>query len=110
MDLQTRKCKPCEKGATPLSSDREEALLSNIKNWELTRTGIHRLKKRFIVHSFSAAMGFVVQIGLVAETQGHHPNICIFYDKVDVELYTHSVNGLSENDFIVAARIDHIFK
>jgi len=110
MDLRTKKCKPCEKGAPPFTEAQEDAMVKDIENWEIVRTGIHKIKKLFRLKGFSPAMGFVVQIGLVAQEQGHHPDIHVYYDRVEVEFYTHAVGGLSENDFIMAAKIDDLLR
>jgi 4a-hydroxytetrahydrobiopterin dehydratase len=108
MDLNKKKCVPCEKGASPLDEQREDELLKAVDNWELTRTGVHTIKKSFKFTGFPAAVGFVVEVALLAESEGHHPDIHIYYAKVEIELSTHAIGGLSENDFILAAKIDDV--
>jgi 4a-hydroxytetrahydrobiopterin dehydratase len=110
MDLTKKKCLPCEKGAPPLDEEREDLLLKALDNWDLVRMGVHTLKKTFHFTGFSAAIGFVVQTALLAESEGHHPDMHIYYAKVQVELSTHAIGGLSENDFILAAKIDGLKK
>jgi 4a-hydroxytetrahydrobiopterin dehydratase len=110
MDLTKKKCMSCEKGALTLDKKREDELLKEVDDWELTRTGAHTIKKAFRFSGFSAAIGFVVQIALLAESEGHHPDIHIYYAKVEIELSTHAIGGLSENDFILAAKIDDLKK
>ncbi|MGB7566770.1 MAG: 4a-hydroxytetrahydrobiopterin dehydratase [Chitinivibrionales bacterium] len=110
MDLNKKKCVARGKDDVPLDKQNEDTLLTAVDNWELVRTGIHALRKTFRFTGFSAAIGFVVEIALLAEAEGHHPNIHIYYAKVEIELSTHSIGGLSENDFILAAKIDELQK
>ena len=110
MDLTKKKCIPCEKGTPPLNERQENTLIKAVENWDLVRTGVHRLKKTFRFTGFSSAIGFVVQTALIAESEGHHPDIHIYYAKVEIELSTHAIGGLSENDFILAAKIDDLKK
>ena len=79
MDLNKKKCVPCEKGALPLDEKREDELLKETDNWELARTGVHALKKSFKFTGFRGAIGFVVQDALLAESEGHHPDFHIYY-------------------------------
>ena len=110
MDLKKKKCVACGKDDPPLDKKNEDTLLTAVDNWELVRTGIHTLRKTFQFTGFSAAIGFVMEIALLAEAEGHHPDIHIYYAKVEIELSTHSIGGLSENDFILAAKIDELQK
>lgn len=111
MDLLSKKCVPCEGSTKPLNSNEEENLLIQINDWNLINDGEHRIKKEFQLKNFVEAIEFVNRIAGVAEKEGHHPNILIHsYNKVKVELFTHAIGGLSENDFIVAAKVDEILK
>ncbi|MFX1413650.1 MAG: 4a-hydroxytetrahydrobiopterin dehydratase, partial [Promethearchaeota archaeon] len=74
----------------------------------LIRDGIHRIKKEFSFEDFKESMKFVNKVADLAEEEGHHPNIYIFYDKVILELHTHAIKGLHLNDFVMAAKIDAI--
>lgn len=69
----------------------------------------HHLEKSFLFRDFVTALDFVVRIGQVAEQEGHHPDLGLSWGKVDVKIYTHKIRGLSENDFILAAKIDELF-
>jgi len=108
MALTEKKCVPCEGGSLPLSDENEDALLQEITAWNLVRDDVHKLQREFSFKDFKEAMVFVNKLADLAEQEGHHPNIIINYNKVKVELFTHAINGLSENDFIVAAKIDQM--
>lgn len=107
-DLTNKKCKPCEGGVPPLKPEETEKFLKDVPHWNLEGNKIHR---QFTFSNFVEAMRFVNQVADVAESEGHHPDILIYsYKRVKITLYTHAVNGLTENDFIVAAKIDTIKK
>jgi len=106
MNLAQQKCIPCEVGAIPLTHDEAQSQMSGLKDWRLE--GALCITKQFIFKDFVAAMEFVNSIARIAEEQGHHPDIEISYNKVLVSLTTHSINGLTVNDFILAAKIDAI--
>ena len=110
MDLTKKKCISYKKSTLPLNERKEDILLKKVDNWKLVRTGTHGLKKTFQFRGFSSAMGFVVEVALLAESEGHHPDMHIYYSKVEIELSTHIIGGLSENDFILAAKIDNLQK
>ena len=106
MNLTKKKCIPCKAGMSPLNEDAINELLKQITAWTL-RNG--HLYKKFKFKNFVEAMKFVNFVADVAEQEGHHPNnFSVHYNKVEIELWTHAINGLSENDFIVAAKIDVI--
>ena len=92
-----------------MTEPEEDNFLSKISKWDLLRSGIHKIKKEYSLIHFKDAISFVNQIAELAEDEGHHPNITILYNLVIIEIYTHAINGLSENDFILAAKIDEIF-
>jgi 4a-hydroxytetrahydrobiopterin dehydratase len=106
MDLTGKKCKACEGGVDPLSVQQENEFLSQVPQWTIDREDIHKITAEFTWKDFVQAMNFVNIVACIAEEEGHHPNIGIVYNKVILELYTHAIKGLSENDFIVAAKID----
>jgi len=108
-DLVKKKCVPCEGGIPPLSDDKEEKYLKDIDRWNLIKEGIHRIEKEFLFDDFKDSMKFVNRVAKIAEKEGHHPNIHIYYDKVHLEIYTHAIKGLHLNDFILAAKIDQIY-
>src|SRR3990167_2374943 len=105
MSLTEKKCVPCESGMLPLEDSKASKLLKQIPAWTLK--GNH-LYKKFKFKNFAEAINFVNSIAEVAEKEGHHPDFCVHYNKVEVELWTHAIKGLSENDFIIAAKIDNI--
>ena len=105
MDLTQKKCIPCEGGMPPLNEGEIEKLLKHVNRWNVEDG---RLTKQFNFKDFREAMGFVNKIAEVAESEGHHPDIMIHYSQVNIELWTHAINGLSENDFIIAAKIDEL--
>ena len=111
MDELTKKhCVPCEGGEPAISDEREDEMLKLVQHdkgeWLLMRVENHKLRRQFIFKNFKEAMVFVNAVADIAEEEGHHPDIAIFYNKVQIDLYTHAVGGLSENDFIMAAKID----
>jgi len=103
VSLATQKCIPCEGGAPKLSEHQVEELLKEVKVWNTEEEKLH---KRFIFEDFVSAMRFVERMAELAEAEGHHPDFCVHYNTVDVTIWTHAINGLSENDFILAAKID----
>ncbi len=107
MELAKKKCVPCEVGGVPLLREEAKTLLAQVHGWNLSADALH-IAKEFIFKDFAGAMAFAVQIGKIAETEGHHPDLQVSWGKVGVILWTHAVGGLSENDFILAAKIDAI--
>src|SRR3989338_763504 len=107
MDLAQKKCVPCEAGSPTLSRSSAEALLVQITGWNLS-VEAKKISKTFKFKNFKQAISFANAVAEIAETEGHHPDLFISWGKVKVELTTHSIGGLSENDFILAAKIDKI--
>ncbi len=105
MNLIQKKCVPCEAGTPPLDESEVNKLLKQIPAWQL-KDG--HLYKKFKFKNFIEAVEFINKIAEIAENERHHPDFCVHYNRVEVELWTHAINGLSENDFIVAAKIDEI--
>ena len=105
-ELKTMKCIPCEGGVPPLSDNDENRLMIQVSGWEVLRQGTHQLRRLFQFKDFKLAMNFVNKIADVAESEQHHPDLHIFFNRVEVVLYTHAINGLTENDFIMAAKIN----
>ena len=107
-------CVPCEGGTPPLDERATKLLLDEVSGWSSrgpteSRPGSRaKIAKRFEFADFLAAMAFVDKMAALAEEEGHHPDFCVHYSRVDVTLWTHAVGGLSENDFILAAKIDGI--
>ncbi len=106
--LTRKKCLPCEGGVDPCTLDEANAQLSELTGWQLTEDG-QRIRKEWRVKNFMAAMDFFQKCAEVAEADGHHPDLhLVGYRNVAVELWTHAIGGLSENDFILAAKIDEL--
>jgi len=109
MSLKDRRCVPCEGGTPPLNEATTGKLLGQVSGWTVApEAGQPRLRKGFQFVDFLAAMAFVDKMAALAEEEAHHPDFCVHYSRVDVTLWTHAVRGLSENDFILAAKIDGI--
>lgn len=103
--LAHQKCVPCEGGTQPLSFD-EVALYSKQLKLPWTFDGNKRMDHEFKFKDFKEAMEFVNQVAEIANGEGHHPDIHIYYNKVLIELWTHNIGGLSVNDFIMAVKIE----
>ena len=104
-DLKSQKCVPCEQGGDPLPDNRVQELLPKVPGWKLEGKKIART---FEFKNFKTALEFVNKVGNEAENQGHHPDFHIHYNQVILELWTHSMDGLSENDFVMAAKINDL--
>lgn len=104
VDLAKKKCKPCEGGMPPLKADEAVRYLKSVSGWDIEEN--KKIKKEFRFKDFLTAMAFVNRVAALAEAEQHHPAIFIVYNKVKVTLSTHAVSGLSENDFIMASKID----
>jgi len=106
--LKDRRCAPCEPGTPPLDEATTRLLLGEVPAWGLRRDAGKppMLNRRFDFKDFVAAMAFVNRMAEVAEAEGHHPDFAVHYNRVDVTVWTHSVNGLSVNDFILASKLD----
>jgi 4a-hydroxytetrahydrobiopterin dehydratase len=105
-DLSAKRCQPCEKGTPPLQGEDLDRLLGQLQGWSLADG--KRLEKEYRFPDFRQALAFVDRLGEVAEQEGHHPDIYLTWGKVRVTLSTHSIGGLSENDFILAAKADEL--
>ncbi|MCA9112192.1 MAG: 4a-hydroxytetrahydrobiopterin dehydratase [Planctomycetaceae bacterium] len=106
--LNEKSCQPCEGGVSPLSRDEVEHLLQEVDGWELTKDRT-RIVCYWKTKDFMAAIEFLLRVAEVAETEGHHPDVHLTgYRHVLIELTTHAIDGLSENDFILARKIDDI--
>ena len=102
--LAQKKCVPCRGGVPPLCAEEVQPLLEQLNQWEAVEN--HHLKRTFTFEDFVSALGFVNRIGEIAEAEGHHPDLYLAWGRVGVEIWTHKINGLSESDFILAAKID----
>ena len=107
-ELVRKSCSPCEGGVPPLSDEVARSLLKSIDGWELTENG-RRIRRRWVAKNFLAAIEFFNKVAALAEQEGHHPDLHLEgYRNVAIELWTHAIGGLSENDFILAAKIDEV--
>ena len=107
MDLAQKKCVPCEVGGTALTKEEAHVLLAQTPGWQLDEDA-KKISRNFKFKDFKEALAFANKVGAIAEGAGHHPDILLKWGKVVVELSTHAIKGLSENDFILAAKIDTI--
>lgn len=106
--LREKTCKPCEGGVSPLSREEATDLLNSLDGWGLDDDAA-RIRRRWEVKDFMAGVDFLGRVADIAEKEDHHPDIHLTgYRNVTIELTTHAIDGLSENDFIVAAKIDDL--
>ena len=103
MKLSEQKCVPCEGGTLPMASEEVQKHLGELKEWVLVD---NKIEKAFEFSNFIKAIEFVNVVADLAESEGHHPDIHISYNKVRLTLWTHAIGGLSINDFILASKID----
>jgi 4a-hydroxytetrahydrobiopterin dehydratase len=107
-DLTKKRCVPCEGGVPKATREEAQEQLKNLPGWKLTADG-QRIRKEWTVKNFMAGMRFFGDVARVAEEDQHHPDLHLAgYRNVAIELWTHAIGGLSENDFILAAKIDQI--
>ncbi|SRR5258706_16454842 len=103
--LKDHKCVPCEGGIDPFNAKKIKQFMGYLGlKWDLIDG--KKISHEFKFKDFKEAMQFVNKVAAIANEEGHHPDICIFYNKVGIELWTHAINGLHENDFIVATKIE----
>jgi 4a-hydroxytetrahydrobiopterin dehydratase len=105
-ELATAHCEACAPGTPPLPEDEAAELSASVPAW--TRDGTRALRREFSFPNFSAAFGFVARVALIAEREGHHPDIELGWGRAAFELTTHAASGLTRNDFVLAAKIDQL--
>ncbi|HEY4519817.1 MAG TPA: 4a-hydroxytetrahydrobiopterin dehydratase [Candidatus Paceibacterota bacterium] len=105
--LSEKRCIPCEGGTLPLSRSEAEVFLKQVNGWALSKDAC-AIHKEFKFKNFAQAMDFGNAVARIAEEEEHHPDLSISWGKVDIHLTTHAIKGLSENDFILAAKVDKI--
>ena len=108
LDLAAKHCVPCEGGTKPMSRSEAEAYLASVAGWKLVDGEPLKIARAVKCKDFAEAMQFVNKLASVAEAEGHHPDFCVSWNRVKLELFTHSIGGLSENDFIMAAKLNEI--
>lgn len=106
MELEKRKCVPCEGGIPALKEDEILEYITVVKGWVIREN--KKITKELNFVNFKHTMSFVNEVARISEEEGHHPVMHISFGSVEVELWTHAIDGLSENDFILAAKIDKI--
>jgi 4a-hydroxytetrahydrobiopterin dehydratase len=107
-ELTHKKCVPCEGGVPKYSREEAEEQIKNLHGWQITADG-QRIRKEWTVKNFMAGIRFFNDVAKLAEDEGHHPDLHLeSYRKVWIEIWTHAIGGLSENDFILAAKIDEL--
>jgi 4a-hydroxytetrahydrobiopterin dehydratase len=104
--LADKKCVPCRGGVPPLKGKELAALHKSVPQWNAVNE--HHLKREFKFPDFKQALAFVNRVGDLAEEQGHHPDILLAWGKAEITLWTHKIDGLTESDFIMAAKIDRV--
>ncbi|HKC62991.1 MAG TPA: 4a-hydroxytetrahydrobiopterin dehydratase [Pyrinomonadaceae bacterium] len=105
-DLASRECVPCRGGVPPMHEDEIKKFLDELQGWEVE--GSHHLRKVYEFKNFREALSFVNRVGELAEEQGHHPDICFGWGRAEITIWTHKIDGLTESDFILAAKIDRL--
>ena len=106
-ELANRVCVPCQGGIPPIKGKKLKELHDQLGNgWNVINE--HHLKKKWKFDDFESALNFTNKIGSLAEDQGHHPDIYLAWGKVEIKMWTHKISGLTESDFILAAKIDRI--
>ncbi len=105
-ELASKTCVPCRGGVAPLQGEELTNLQKQLSGWQVVEE--HYLNKSFKFPDFRQALVFVNRVGELAEEQGHHPDIYLAWGKVDITIWTHKIDGLTESDFILAAKIDQL--
>lgn len=106
--LTDKKCIPCEDGVPPLNPDEAQKLMGELSPEWMLVDGARMLARSFAFKDFKKTIAFVNKVADLAEEEGHHPDMTVGYGTLGIELTTHAIDGLSENDFILAAKIDSI--
>ena len=102
--LADKRCVPCRGGVPPLKGEELLKYANQVSGWRVVDE--HHVTKAFLFPDFKQALDFVNRVGAIAEEQGHHPDLLLAWGKVEVKTYTHKIDGLTESDFILAAKID----
>ena len=105
-DLADQKCVPCAGGVPPLEGAALDAFAARLEGWDVVDG--HHLEKTFTFDNFVQALAFVNQVGEVAEAEFHHPDIYLAWGRAKIQVWTHKIDGLTESDFVLAAKIDRL--
>ena len=107
-ELASKTCIPCRGGVPPLKGEELVSLQKQMPGWSVREE--HHITKTFPFPDFRQALNFVNRVGELAEQQGHHPDILLAWGKAEITIWTHKINGLTESDFILAAKIDRLIQ
>ena len=107
-ELASKTCVPCRGGVPPLRDAELQALAQQVEGWKVVEE--HHITRSYKFPDFRTALEFTNRVGALAEQQGHHPDIYLAWGKVDVTTWTHKIDGLTESDFILAAKIDQLYQ
>jgi 4a-hydroxytetrahydrobiopterin dehydratase len=107
-DLSNKECVPCKGGVPPLKGDELKKIASQLPEWQVVEE--HHISRTYKFPDFKTALAFVNRVGDLAETIGHHPDIYFTWGKARIDIWTHKINGLTESDFILGAKIDKLLK
>tara|TARA_B100001564_G_C20644363_1_gene673713 strand:+ start:36 stop:380 length:345 start_codon:yes stop_codon:yes gene_type:complete len=109
-DLINKKCMPCEGGVTPFDISEIHKYQKKVDGWDIVKSEkhIYFLEKKFTFQNFLESQNFINEVGKISEQEGHHPDISFGWGYAKINITTHAIEGLSENDFILAAKIDKI--
>ena len=105
-ELADRQCVPCRGGVPPLKGEEIDKLIAQLSGWDVVDE--HHLRKQYKFKDFRETLDFVNRVGEVAEKEGHHPDFCFGWGKAEVTIWTHKIDGLTESDFVLAAKIDKL--
>ena len=105
-ELAERQCVPCRGGVPPMKGEQINEVSSQLPDWQVVNE--HHLQRAYSFKDFRETLDFVNRVGELAEEQGHHPDICFGWGKADITIWTHKIDGLTESDFVLAAKIDKL--
>ena len=108
-DLTARRCKPCEGGVAPLSADAARELLEQLSDWQINNES-NEISRVYLFKNYDETMAFVNALAFMAHREDHHPDLEVGYNRCLVRYSTHAIGGLSENDFICAAKVDALIE
>ena len=105
-ELAERQCVPCRGGVPPMKGEQINQMSSQLPDWQVVNE--HHLQRNYRFKDFRESLDFVNRVSELAEEQGHHPDICFGWGKADITIWTHKIDGLTESDFVLAAKIDKV--
>ena len=105
-ELATKKCTPCQGGVPPLDAARKAELLEELNAWKLVDD--HHLSKSYSFSNYAKALNWVNKISEIAESENHHPDVYLSWGLVRIDIWTHKIDNITESDFILAAKLDHL--